>query len=151
MLSASRLSGIEVGETPAPGRLAPYSFALSASVDNPQGPEVSGRLILLHDPAGHPSWEGTLRLVTYVAIDDPRGPAHETLWSGLLDGLDAAEASYLAPGGTVTVSSSTGYGALRRGGDPEVTVELRASWTPHGDVGAHVSAWCAVLGRLAEH
>ena len=34
------------------------------------GNEVaSGRLILLHDPAGHEAWEGTLRLVTYVTAE----------------------------------------------------------------------------------
>ena len=34
------------------------------------GEEVAnGRLILLHDPAGHDAWSGTLRLVTYVTAD----------------------------------------------------------------------------------
>src|SRR3954468_18984251 len=57
---------ITLEEISAPQRLAPYAFALSATVLR-QGDEVAtGRLILLHDPAGHEAWDGTMRLVTHV-------------------------------------------------------------------------------------
>ena len=64
------------------------------------GEEVAtGRLILLHDPAGHDAWDGTLRLVTYVTAElepeiatDPL--LSEVAWSWLIDALDAHDATY---------------------------------------------------------
>ncbi len=46
-------------EIGAPQRLAPYAFALSATVLHDGDDSTTGRLILLHDPAGHevsPQW-----------------------------------------------------------------------------------------------
>src|SRR5215216_1971259 len=64
---------IELEEVPAPQRLAPYAHALGAAVvRHPHQPDeeaATGRLILLHDPAGHEAWDGTLRLVTYVTAE----------------------------------------------------------------------------------
>src|SRR5215468_2397564 len=58
---------ISLEETSAPQRLAPFAYAMTAAVNRGDDDEVaSGRLILLHDPAGHSAWQGTLRLVTYV-------------------------------------------------------------------------------------
>jgi len=51
-------------EIAAPQRLAPFGFALSATVLRDGDEVASGRLILLHDPAGHEAWRGDLRLVT---------------------------------------------------------------------------------------
>src|SRR5215212_5989475 len=60
-------------EIGAPRKLAPYAFALSAAVlrdGRRDGDEVAtGRLILLHDPAGHEAWDGTTRLVTYITAE----------------------------------------------------------------------------------
>ena len=74
-------------EIPAPQRLAPYSFALSATVLRSGEEVASGRLILLHDPAGHEAWRGDLRLVTLVTAElepdmagDPLLPA--VAWTG---------------------------------------------------------------------
>jgi hypothetical protein len=58
----------------APPRLAPFTWAFSVEAvtdpDLPDGdtsePDTSGRLILLHDPAGQDAWEGTFRLVCFV-------------------------------------------------------------------------------------
>src|SRR6185503_7189060 len=54
----------------APPRLAPYTWAFSVEADAVRSaaedldePDTSGRLILLHDPAGQDAWEGTFRLV----------------------------------------------------------------------------------------
>ena len=50
-------------EMPAPQRIAPYAAALSADV-TVDGIDVgTGRLILLHDPAGNDAWDGTFRCV----------------------------------------------------------------------------------------
>ena len=55
---------------------------------------ATGRLVLLHDPAGQDAWDGTLRLVTYVTAElepelasDPLLPA--VGWSWLTDALAA--------------------------------------------------------------
>jgi hypothetical protein len=123
---------IAVEEVPAPKRLAPFAYALSATVlrQAEQGPRVSGvwragqehvatgRLILLHDPDGHESWgNGTLRLVTYVTAEleadlaaDPLLPA--VGWSWLVDALAAHEARYTGIAGTVTQTMSTQFGEL---------------------------------------
>jgi hypothetical protein len=144
---------IELEELPAPARLAPYAFALGASVQREE--EVaSGRLILLHDPAGHEAWEGTLRLVTYVTAEldaemaiDPFLP--EVGWSWVTDALDHHGAHHKAAAGTVTQTMSTGFGDLA-GKTPTAEIEIRASWTPvDRDLHAHLEAWCALLASTA--
>lgn len=146
---------ITVAEITAPRHIAPYSFALSAEVNPPQGPETEGRLILLHDPDGHESWNGTLRLVTYLSVavdtamaDDPM--LAPVAWSWLLEGLGGCDARFTAVGGTVTCTNSTRFGDLRDprdfAADTEASLELRASWTPCGDdLAAHARAWQQLL------
>src|SRR5690348_14389304 len=80
-------------EIAAPQRLAPYGFALSATVLRGEDEVASGRLILLHEPAGHEAWQGDLRLVTLITAEveadmagDPLLPA--VAWTWLTDGLD---------------------------------------------------------------
>src|SRR5262245_65732174 len=111
---------ITLEEVNPPARLAPYAFALSAVVPRGEDDEAaSGRLILLHDPAGHEAWEGTLRLVTYVTAEldaematDPFLP--EVGWSWLTDALDPQGARYKAVAGTTHQTPSTTSGELRR-------------------------------------
>ena len=144
----------------APPRLAPYSwaFALEADADRPgedlDEPDTSGRLILLHDPAGQATWEGTFRLVCFVqARLDPEQLGDEMLpmaaWSWLTEALDTHDARYSALGGTVTQTSSVRFGDIagpRRDDD----VELRASWTPlSSDLSRHAAAFCAVVASAA--
>ena len=141
-------------EIPAPQRLAPYSFALSATVLRSGDEVASGRLILLHDPAGHEAWEGTLRLVTYVTAEldaematDPLLP--EVGWSWLTDALDLSHAPYKAAAGTVTQTLSTRFGDLS-GTPPTADIEIRASWTPvDRGLEPHLEAWCALLASTA--
>jgi hypothetical protein len=109
---------IAVEEMPPPKRLAPFSYAVSASVLR-RGEEVaSGRLILLHDPDGHDAWgAGTLRLVTYVTAELEAELAADPLlpgvgWSWLVDALAAHGARHTAAGGTVTQTLSTRFGEL---------------------------------------
>ncbi|GIJ80834.1 Protein of unknown function [Micromonospora phaseoli] len=152
--SAAPRPEILLEEVGAPQRLAPYSFALSASVLRDDDEVATGRLILLHDPAGHEGWQGTLRLVTYVTAElevdlaaDPLLPA--VGWTWLTDALDAQAAGYRAIGGTITQTMSTRFGDLA--GPPAAgDVEIRASWTPTGvDLSAHLHAWCTLLASTA--
>jgi hypothetical protein len=141
-------------EFPAPKKLAPYAFALGATVLRDDDEVSTGRLILLHDPAGHEAWAGTLRLVTYVTAEiEPELAADPLLpgvgWSWLIDALDAHGASYTAVGGTVTQTTSTRFGELA-GPPTSADLEVRASWTPlNPDLGAHLEAWCSLLSSTA--
>ncbi|HEX5595634.1 MAG TPA: DUF3000 domain-containing protein [Micromonosporaceae bacterium] len=145
---------IRLEEVRAPQRLAPYAFALSATVMRAGDEVATGRLVLLHDPAGHVAWQGDLRLVTYVAADlevdlvaDPLLPT--VGWTWLTDALEAQEATYVAIAGTVTQTMSTRFGDLADA-PAEGDIEIRASWTPCGtDLRAHLLAWCALLASTA--
>src|SRR5215475_10202263 len=145
---------ITLEEVPAPQRLAPFGYALSGVVMRDDDEVASGRLILLHDPAGHEAWEGTLRLVTYVTAEldaematDPFLP--EVGWSWLTDALDHQGARYKAVAGTVTQTMSTRFGDLS-GTPATADIEIRASWTPvDRDLLAHVQGWCALLASTA--
>jgi hypothetical protein len=144
---------IELAEVPAPSKLAPYSFALGASVLR-RGEEVTtGRLILLHDPAGHEAWEGDTRLVCYVQAeveDDLAGDAllPQVAWGWLIDALDTHTDGYRAIGGTVTQTTSSRFGGLH--GPTTTDLELRASWTPlRVPINDHLEAWCALLASTA--
>ncbi|MFE7135596.1 DUF3000 domain-containing protein [Streptomyces sp. NPDC057638] len=159
--------GVEVDPTRPPRKLAPYAYALEAVVvdadgedgEGGQGEEgqelADGRLILLHDPAGHDAWQGTFRLVTLVRAElepemaaDPLLP--EVCWSWLTGALEARGLAYGEPSGTVTRAGSHYFGGLaeRR---PATQIEIRASWTPQPgrdgvpDTAGHLAAWCDLL------
>jgi hypothetical protein len=142
---------------PAPQRIAPYASALSADV-TVEGDDVgTGRLVLLHDPAGNDAWEGTFRCVAYARADIDPEMANDPLlaevgWSWLSEALAAHGAVYLAPSGTVTKVSSESFGSMD-GEEPSAQLEIRASWTPivdpDGDglldLEPHVEAWGELL------
>jgi hypothetical protein len=141
-------------EIAAPQRLAPYAFALSATVLRDGDEVASGRLILLHEPAGHDAWNGDIRLVTLVTAElesdmagDPLLPA--VAWTWLTDSLDQHAAAYIAIGGTITQTTSTRFGELA-GPAPTADLEVRASWTPTSDdLAAHLLGWCTMLASTA--
>lgn len=145
---------IKLEELPAPQRIAPYSYALSGLVLQDEEEVATGRLILLHDPAGHEAWDGLTRLVTYVTAElepdlatDPLLPA--VGWSWLVDALYEQGATYTAIGGTVTQTISTRFGQLAEE-SPAADVEIRASWTPLDEyLAPHVRAWCDLLASTA--
>lgn len=146
---------ITLEEVGPPARLAPYAFALSATVERDSEDDIAeGRLILLHDPAGHEAWEGVFRLVTYVTSEldaematDPFLP--EVGWSWLTDALDHNGAHYKAAAGTVTQTLSTRFGDLS-GTPPTADIEIRASWTPlDRELAPHLEAWCSLLSSTA--
>ncbi|RSN83618.1 DUF3000 domain-containing protein, partial [Streptomyces sp. WAC 05379] len=117
-LRASRLRPqIEIEQTKAPQRLAPYAYALEAAVVDGDEDLADGRLVLLHDPSGHDAWRGTFRLVTLVRAElepemaaDPLLP--EVCWSWLTGAFQARGLSYGEPSGTVTRASSHYFGGL---------------------------------------
>ena len=153
------LTGVElrpevvVSELPPPQRLAPYAVALHAVVVRAGEELAEGRLVILHDPDGQAVWEGDTRCVAYLqaGIDfeiasDPMLPS--VGWSWLLDALDGAGAEHRAAGGTVTRTTSERFGALAE--HPHAAdVEMRASWSPVGELGPHLVAFGELLCSAA--
>ena len=140
-------------EMPAPQRIAPYASALSADVTVDEQDVGTGRIVLLHDPAGNDAWAGTFRCVAYVRAEIDPEMANDPLlgevgWSWLTEALEAHGAEYAAPSGTVTKVASDSFGSM---GDEDTTaqLEIRASWTPVGSVADHVEAWGELLCTAA--
>jgi hypothetical protein len=140
-------------EMPAPQRIAPFASALSADVTVDGDDVGTGRIVVLHDPAGNDTWEGTFRCVAYARADiDPELVTDPLLaevgWTWLTEALDAHGAPYAAPSGTVTCVSSTHFGGMAT--EPGTAqIEIRASWTPVGDLTPHVEAWGEILCSAA--
>jgi hypothetical protein len=150
-------SEVVLEETPAPQRLAPYAVALTADVVSPLDPDLeigTGRLVLLHDPAGHEAWQGTFRLVTYVRAELEHEMAADPLlpgvgWAWLTESLESHQAGFTAASGTVTRVASESFGAIA-GEAASAQIEIRASWTPLDDAfDAHLLAWCELLCTTA--
>lgn len=145
---------IVLEEVPAPGRIAPYSVALTGDVRPRRAADgeelASGRFVVLHDPDGQDAWDGTLRVVTLLraAVEDELAAdplLSHVAWTWLEDALEASGISPHALGGTVTRVISDTFGVLvERPG--EVELELRASWTPTDpELGRHLEAWGTLL------
>src|SRR3954469_8466520 len=154
-------------EMPAPQRIAPHASALSADVTVDDVDLGTGRIILLHDPAGNDAWDGTFRCVAYARaeidlelITDPMLAA--VGWSWLTEALEAHGASYGAASGTVTRVATESFGGMSdEGGTAQI--EVRASWTPVVadaqselgpdpaplDMAPHVEAWGELLCTAA--
>ncbi len=138
-------------EMPAPQRIAPYATALSADVTVDGEDVATGRLILLHDPAGNDAWDGTFRCVAYCRAEIDRDLATDPLltdvgWTWLTEALGAHDADYVAESGTVTRVATESYGSMAdEGGTAQL--EIRASWTPveAPDLTRHVEAWAELL------
>lgn len=148
---------LQVEEIPAPQRIAPHAAAITADVVIADREIGSGRLVLLHDPAGNAAWEGTFRCVTFARADvDPEMVTDPLLaqvgWSWLIDALEAHGADYVAPSGTVTSVSSESFGGMELD-PPRAEVEVRASWTPElgttGSLLPHLEAWGELLCTTA--
>lgn len=162
---------LQIELTPAPKNLAPHALALLAHLPDPP---ASGRLIALHDPAGHPAWEGTWRLVTYLEAEVEHELALDPLlpqvgWSWLTEALQHRGLDSTAISATVTQLRSCSFGTghteqPRQLEQPEppapavdAQVEIRASWTPllaEDELGAqqlnaHLDAWCQLLRQCA--
>ncbi|KDN82628.1 DUF3000 domain-containing protein [Kitasatospora cheerisanensis] len=141
---------VRLSPQPAPRRLAPYTFALSASVEVDGEELADGTLVLLHDPDAPEPWNGDFRVVTMTRAELEPEMAGDPLlsevgWSWLTDALQAHGARYAEPSGTVTRCHSQYFGALaERGASTEI--ELRASWTPADRrFERHLAAWADLL------
>jgi hypothetical protein len=130
---------LQFEEVSAPKRLAPYATAIAATVQRDDADVAWGRLVLLYDPDGQQSWDGSFRLVAYIRAEvDPEIAADPLLgevgWSWLSEALDAHVPGYAVPSGTVTRVITEGFGA-KRDELPLTGFELRASWSPAGPGG----------------
>ncbi len=157
LMSASWRPELQVEEMPAPQRIAPHAAAITADVVVGGNDLGSGRLVLLHDPAGNAAWDGTFRLVTFARAEvDPEMVTDPMLagvgWSWLIEGLTNHGAAYGSPSGTVTSVASESFGAMADE-EPRAEVEIRASWTPLLEDGIgltpHLAAWAELLCTTA--
>lgn len=144
---------LEVEEIPSPQRISPHAVALAADVTLREQDLGSGRLVILHDPAGVDAWEGDFRAVAYARGHvDPEMVTDPLLaqvgWSWLMDALETHQARFVAPGGNVSCSWSRSFGALEDE-PPSAEIEIRASWTPLLDAdGAGITQHLAAFGEL---
>lgn len=138
-----------------PQRLAPWSYALAADVNAPDGGHLAtGRLVLLYDPDGDEAWDGVLRLVAFASAEleadiavDPLLP--EVGWSWLTGALADRGADHVAAGGTVTQTTSTRFGDMH-GPRTTISLELRGSWTARScELGPHLLAFTDLLCTAA--
>jgi len=154
---------IVVEEVPAPQKLAPFAFAMTADVLNPLNEPDSdelddiatARFVLLHDPAGQEGWMGKFRCVTFVRAAIDSDMANDPLlanigWSWFIEALDTLGCTYVAPSGTITRVASASFGSLDERED-SCELEIRASWTPmeDGTIADHARAWLALLEQCA--
>lgn len=162
-----------VEEVPAPSRLAPFAVAVRAEIPlhAAAGPGAhpgaaqppaaaaeesvaTGRMILLHDPAGQEAWGGTFRMVIYIRAELEPEMGNDPLlasvaWTWLCDSLDQHGVAYTSAGGTATRILSESFGSLQ-GREASNDVELRASWTPADTFfGNHLEAWADMVCSFA--
>src|SRR5215212_1784715 len=114
MRSAPMRAEVSCEEMPAPQRIAPYAAALAADVTVDGAEAGTGRIVLLHDPAGNQTWGGTFRCVAYaraeLTLDFAGDPMlAEVAWTWLLEALEAVGAAFAAPSGTVTKVTSESF------------------------------------------
>jgi len=152
---ATRRTEITLTEVPAPNRLAPFALALSAVLTNSADQELSsGRFVLLHDPAGQPTWDGDFRIVTFVNADIEADVVtdemfDEVAWSWLVEALTQSDAEFGNLSGTITRTVSRSFAALADRAR-ETELEIRASWSPSGpELAPHLTAWCSLLEQAA--
>ncbi|ALJ20425.1 DUF3000 domain-containing protein [Microbacterium sp. No. 7] len=146
-----------VREITAPASLAPHAIAFAADVrpdshatDSPFG---TGRFVLLHDAEEPDAWNGAWRIVCFAQA--PLEPEigtdpllSDVAWTWLVDALRARQATYHSASGTATKTLSKGFGTLADEGDG-AQIELRASWSPSGELAAHLDAWAELVCMLA--
>lgn len=155
---------LDVG--PGPRRLAPHALSVNAEVARADTLVGDGRLVLLHDPTGPEGWQGTWRVVVFVAADLEAEMAEDPVmvdvgWTWVQECLGEYELTVAAFGGTVTRANSRSFGTLADRVESG-RLEVRASWTPvlesrHtgreeedavGVIGLHVQAWLDLLSTM---
>lgn len=144
---------IDIDEAPAPQRLARFALALTADVGG-EDELGSGRLVVLHDPDGQPTWQGTFRIVTFIRAHVESELAADPMlaevgWAWLIESLQRNQAEYGHIAGTVTRTASTPFGSMTDQ-PAKGELEVRASWTAmHHNLAPHVRAWTELLATAA--
>lgn len=157
MRATSFRPDLSVREIPAPGGVAPDCIALAGDVRPDAEGEDSrygtGRFLLLHDAAEPAAWNGPWRIVCFAQAPletdigvDPM--LADVAWSWLMDALASRRAPFHSASGTATKTLSKGFGSLADEGDG-AQIELRASWSPEGEITPHVQAWSELVCMLA--
>jgi hypothetical protein len=161
--AAEAVRGIEfredltVREIAAPQGLAPSALAIACDVrsapDESDSPYGTGRLVLLYDPDEPSPWNGPWRIVCFAQA--PLEPEigvdpllADVAWTWLTDALESRHAGFHSASGTATKTLSKGFGTLAAEGDG-AQIELRASWSPEGEIAPHVEAWAELVCMLA--
>lgn len=161
---------VQLEEIAAPLGVAPYAIALEAEIDagtalehpaNVQDlyPQTTsamrayGRFMLLYDPAGSTVWEGNYRIITYIRSTTDAEMSFDPLlgqvaWSWLVEALESNGCCYRAAGASATRVLAEHFGTLADRPD-QTELEVRASWTPEANFGAHLQAWTAMLCAFA--
>lgn len=148
---------LSVREIPAPTGLASHALALAGDVrPDEEGGESTygtGRFILLHDDDEPAPWNGAWRIVCFAQAPlepdigvDPL--LADVAWAWLTDALESRGAGFHSASGTATKTLSKGFGTLAAEGEG-AQIELRASWSPEGEIGPHVEAWAELVCMLA--
>lgn len=139
-------------EIPAPQKLAPFAYAMTADTEDET---ATARFVLLHDPNGQEGWAGAFRCVTFVRADVDHEMASDPMvahvgWSWLIESLEKLNCDYVQPSGTVTRVTSSSFGTLGEREDSS-EIEVRASWTPTDSnaIADHVRAWLDLLEHCA--
>jgi len=144
-----------IEEVPAPARLAPKSFALALDVVDDQDQDLAnGRFVVLHDPDGQATWDGNLRIVTFVKAPIESDVVTdeifaEVAWSWLIEALKETNSGFHNISGTVTRTISKSFAGIEdRTGESDV--EVRASWTPDSsDIGDQLKAWLVFVEQCS--
>lgn len=149
---------MHVKQIPGPTRIAPWSVALQAELNDcadldPDFYRGDAKFVVLYDPAGQPAWDGCMRIVIHARapMDSDIG-ADELLgqvaWSWLIDALEHRGASLHNLTGTVTRVFDEAFSSTHRE-SVRVSAEVRASWTPATPyLTEHLMAWADFSSQL---
>jgi hypothetical protein len=145
---------LDVHSIPAPDGIAPHALAWSATVDPQSGGDHGiSRLVILYDPSEPEGWSGRFRAVCFAKApldqamgEDPFLP--KVAWTWLTDALEHSGARHERAAGTSSTIISTGFGELASD-EVGTEIEMRASWSPHGPLTAHLEAWNEFVCMLA--
>ena len=145
---------LHVADIPAPEGIAPFAKAWSATVDPGAGGDIGiSRLVVLYDPSEPDGWSGRFRAVCFAKApleqsmgEDPFLP--KVAWTWLMDALGNSQAEFDRAAGTSSTIISTGFGELATD-EVGTEIEMRASWSPRGELGAHLQAWNEFVCMLA--
>lgn len=154
-LVARQLKNAEVREEltltqiPAPAKLAKEAIAFAADVASEHVHDHTdagtGRLVVMYEPTPQEQWGGKLRVVAFAKspLETTIGADEEiseVAWAWLMEALRNRGAEFSHEAATITRVISSGYGSLSNQGH-HAELEMRASWSPVGDLAPHFEAW----------